>query len=297
MSFTPSRPKMHGLAERHKQAKFQRTYEELKTSEPPVDDYGLMYPGPGPAFYSTCDQTSLNQQPQSTRRTSPRPVFGTTPRSQRTKKRSAVPGPGSYKSKDSIGRQHDSRKESAPLFTLRSRETFGSTANPKDVPGAGTYQTGEMRKANSKHPTGPQYSFARSKAEQLVRSTTPGPGTYKSNSSLGQQLLSQKAKSGDYVFGKSDRTQALPTNQAESEDSYAKVDAVGKQRQSTKQTLPAWQFGTSTRPSNRMNHNPGPATYRAPRSIGRQGQSQKKSAPSCSMSGREKFGSPWHTRR
>lgn len=268
------------------------------------DLLGVLYPGPGPAGYKPANHTSIGNQPQSTRATSPRPVIGTSARGGRPiRKENIIPGPGAYKKKGFLGTQYDSERVTAPLFSVRGREKFGSTVDGESgsFPGPGAYKTADIKKGHSKHRNGPKFSFAASTIDHKVHSSTPGPGTYKSVSSLGKQLLSQNPKACIYSFARA-RKAALSNNEEDGgggggDSSYAKVNAIGKQPQSTRPSLPAWRFGTSTRTTKRQNRYPGPGSYRNTNAIGKQKLSHKPTAPSCSMAGRERFGSPWYTRR
>jgi len=257
--------------------------------------------GPGPAGYLPADHTSVGYQPQSTRRTSPRPVFEKAPRSKSLKKaaRHAVPGPGAYKARGFVGKQHESTKITAPVFSLKGREVFGSTVTSEaaSFPGPGTYKTDDIKKQHSKHTTGPTYSFTEATGDGKTRNATPGPGAYKARVSMGTQLLSKDENGCAYSFDRAD-VNLDEAGENGAELAYVKVSALGKQPQSTRTTLPAWRFGTSHRTEMaRKGKGPGPGSYSARGAMGKQLRSNRKSAPACSMSGREKFGSPWHTRR
>lgn len=68
--------------------------------------------------------------------------------------------------------------------------------------------------------------------------------------------------------------------------------SVGDQADSRKVTAPTATFGSSTRPqASTCSKAPGPGAYQVPSSIGRPILSTMHAAPSCSISGREKFGS------
>ena len=114
---------------------------------------------------------------------------------------------------------------------------------------------------------------------------------------MGKQLLSQNPKSCIYSFSRAKNRSNNDSDDGKKETSYAKVNAIGRQPQSTRASLPAWRFGTSNRKPERQNANPGPGAYKNTNAIGRQKLSHKPSAPSCTMAGRERFRSPWHTRR
>ncbi|CAK4085276.1 unnamed protein product [Aphanomyces euteiches] len=69
--------------------------------------------------------------------------------------------------------------------------------------------------------------------------------------------------------------------------------SCGEQVDSRKRTAPTTCFGTSSRPKDPGdgNKSPGPGAYQVPTTIGKPVVSTIRSAPACSISGREKFGS------
>ncbi|KAF1773430.1 Sperm-tail PG-rich repeat [Phytophthora cactorum] len=68
--------------------------------------------------------------------------------------------------------------------------------------------------------------------------------------------------------------------------------SVGEQVDSRKATAPYTVFGSGTRPrTHNGSKSPGPGAYQIPSSIGKPVLSTMAQAPSCSISGREKFGS------
>ncbi|KAG3080769.1 hypothetical protein PI124_g19315 [Phytophthora idaei] len=79
-----------------------------------------------------------------------------------------------------------------------------------------------------------------------------------------------------------------PTHQA-----FADIkSSVGEQVDSRKATAPYTVFGSGTRPrTHNGSKSPGPGAYQIPSSIGKPVLSTMTQAPSCSISGREKFGS------
>jgi len=101
---------------------------------PEVDDNG---PGPG----GFTGLSSVGAQATSTRRTNHGFGFGSNPRSKLSMNNSDMPGPGAYGCVSSIGSTFDSTKPSAPQFTMRAREAFGSTVDKNKAmrePGPGT---------------------------------------------------------------------------------------------------------------------------------------------------------------
>jgi hypothetical protein len=220
-----------------------------------------------------------------------------------------APGPGSYKRHAAVGVQVESTKSSLPSYSLRGRETFGSTFDverAKNDPGPGQYKIN----VNPQRERFPVHSFPRSAQRRTRRQDkTPGPGSYKAQSSIGKQTNSKNRIDPSFSFRRAPRDERSREGDAgepiESSAStiltfpptvknYVRVNAFGSQKDSTRQSMPSWKFGTGLRErEQRARKQPGPGQYKSPQACGRQGSSKKKTAPSCTFGSRQKFGSPY----
>lgn len=163
------------------------------------------------------------------------------------------PGPAAYQMLNSVGKQFDGRKASAPLWQ------FGSSAR-----------------------------FAVDK-----RLPFPGPGTYGAPSAIGGQVASNRTSQPIYGFGSANRENAskvfISPEHAKTQfgglvspgptTAHDMTSAVGKQINSKKVQLPAWGFGTQKRFQydhvKRAMGTPGPGQYAPVNAVGAQVLSNK----------------------
>lgn len=218
----------------------------------------------------------------------------------------ATPGPGTYPIKTTIGKVMESHIKSPCQYSIRSRTLFGnpnakamSKSNATE-PGPGQYDVkGKFPRgkdpAKISFPKGTQRAPAVNTANRFM----PGPGAYGTVESMGHQSLSTKKDAPQVGFAKSERGTFGTSGTGEvgpGEYSGAYVAACEvKQVESTKASCPKVKFGTeykkrggSTGGSIDMSEpSPGPCSYVLPSVIG------GKDSIKASLSGRNKFGSPF----
>lgn len=138
----------------------------------------------------------------------------------------------------------------------------------------------------------PSYSFGTGPARVYTKQQhRVGPGAYKMPSSVGQQVSSQNETSGRTKFGNALQRPRAENINPTGPGEYKIGSTIGRQELSTRSSEPKWKFGTSQRPKPYA----ASATMRAVlqpagSSMGRQARARSRTAPSCSLSGRETFG-------
>jgi Sperm-tail PG-rich repeat len=156
----------------------------------------------------------------------------------------------------------------------------------------GRFQSGPNSVANT---------FPKASAPRNKQIWTPGPGSYEPLQSMGKQKVSTKTDAPIVLFAKAERPSLVPTGMtsigpAEYEPSPA---ACEPQIDSRKPTAPNIKFGTgykkaAARKPNLQEPSPGPGSYNIPGSIATHSKGTPwTNAPVVSISGRNKFGSPW----
>lgn len=215
------------------------------------------------------------------------------------------PGPGSYQHKSVVGQTvTDSRVRTAPNYSLRSREKFGDPSmkavDPTTVlePGPGHYRPKKIpRERNA-----PQFSFPKALPPHPRDKFAPGPGQYHLPASVAsKQVLSTMKSVSVADFGTSTRPPLLVVSSEVGPGHYeSTVNACSKQTDSRKKSSANMKFGTGGRHIPAVGapipakHAPGPGDYQlAPALCGSGAAYIYNAAPRCSMSGRNKFGSPW----
>jgi hypothetical protein len=251
--------------------------------------------------------TSLMDAFYHTREAPPEFGFGTSVRPPLNDCEEAAPGPGAYTIKTTVlGDVPQSSIRSAPQFSLRSREKFGNpmlkAVDPTTMlePGPGHYKA---RVVNPQEDCAPKFSFPKSSHPREKSKLAPGPGAYQLKPSVGRQVLSTKKSTEGTDFGRGDRPPLLQMSTADvGPGEYGcGIAACTKQVDSRKSTCSMPKFGTGTRNQAaigaRMANDdiPGPGNYMLPPALAGSGTAAYpfKSAPKPSMSGREKFGSPF----
>jgi|TARA_B100001996_G_scaffold80109_1_gene59050 hypothetical protein len=239
-----------------------------------------------------------------TRRSSPSYQFGSAIRP-RLSEAEPTPGAGAYSIKTTIlGNVPDSKIHSAPQFSLRSREKFGNPmlrsldADTAREPGPGWYSP---KQVNPKDDNAPKYSFPKGHFIKDKARLSPGPGAYVIPSSVGKQVLSTKFNNNGMGFGQGERPPLLRTHNDVGPGEYgAGISACKKQVDSRKRTSGFVKFSRCARDkmssmaSTGEHDLPGPGTYQLPSGLCGSGSSYPfRSAPKSSLSGREKFGSPF----
>ena len=240
-----------------------------------------------------------------TKKTSPSYQFGSAIRP-RLSDAEPTPGAGAYSIKTTIlGNVPDSRIVSTPQFSLRSREKFGDPmlraldAGTASEPGPGGY-TPKQINPNDDNP--PKYSFPKGHFIKDKARFSPGPGAYAIPSSVGRQVLSTKSNNNGMGFGQGERPPLLRVQNDVGPGEYGVgISACRKQVDSRKKTSGFVKFSRSARDKtssmtmqNELQARPGPGTYQLPSGLCGSGSSYPfRAAPRASLSGREKFGSPF----
>ncbi|KAK1946608.1 Outer dense fiber protein 3 [Phytophthora citrophthora] len=209
-----------------------------------------------------------------------------------------IPGPGAYESSTTIGRTVLSTQKSNPVSSFPKVER-------KPLHGSGTADVGPGqysvvvesvgRQAVSTVATGASYSFgteSRSKADR----STGASRYYDPKSSVGTQVESTyRTAPKCSMSGRPQTSNKSPPRPLGSPTNQTFTDvksSCGGQVDSRKATAPGAVFGSGTRPHTTSGSKaPGPGTYQIPSSIGKPVLSTMAQAPSCSIAGREKFGS------
>lgn len=190
--------------------------------------YGNKVPGPG----TYAHEGGIGKMTESKRPTDARPVFGTSTRDGQAKvwldeelmKVEAgknTPGPNSYKTPGSVGKQSDSKYSSLPAWKQSTAQRFNEKDGTRDFPGAGTYGLGTnavgkqplstrttlpMAKIGTSNRDGAAKVFISKEHEKSgYGKLSPGPTTAKQIDSFGIQTLSIKKSNPSYGFGTSKR--------------------------------------------------------------------------------------------
>jgi len=218
-----------------------------------------------------------------------------------------VPGPGEYTVKGVVAqRVIDSRVRSGPMFSLRGREKFGNPmlkavdTTTQMEPGPGHYRP---RVVNPNERNAPEFSFPKQVPPRDKKKMAPGPGEYEMPSSVGPQVLSTKRNNLKPSFGSGSRPPLLMVSSEVGPGQYkAGPESTGSQLDSRKRTGPRVKFGTGGRHKAPIGSRdpaadadaPGPGEYQLAPALGGSGPTYiYKAAPRCSLSGRNKFGSPF----
>ncbi|KAF5827930.1 flagellar associated protein [Dunaliella salina] len=200
------------------------------------------YPGPG----SYSQEGALGPMKESKRATSPRTVFGQASRETQSKvwlddelmKTYAgrfSPGPCTYKTPGSLGKQVDSKYTTEPGWVTSTSERFKSKNASADLPGAGSYNVNNnaLGKQALSH-------------KKTLPSPKIGTGT---RDAFKRVFISKDHEKG--AFG--EWSPGPVTSQV--------VNSVGPQTMSVKKTNPSWGFGTSKRSKDYGSDSPGPGSY------------------------------------
>ncbi|OWZ17358.1 hypothetical protein PHMEG_0008714 [Phytophthora megakarya] len=246
--------------------------------------------GQGSPMHVSLDvKSSIGEQVDSRKVTAPYPVFTSGNRAYKAIPGQA-PGPGEYRIPSSIGNTVLSTMAQAPACTISGREKFGSTAdlaNSAKSPGPGDYNTSGI---NPRGQNAPSYSLGKKWSPTKGQGRAPGPGAYDAGTTIGHTVLSTQKSNAGLSFGQGERQPLHTSNNDVGPGQYSVVvDSVGR---STATSGAAFTFGTDTRgkTNSLVNNVPGPNTYDAKSSFGKQGESVFRTAPGCTMSGRTKFG-------
>lgn len=245
------------------------------------------------------NQSLLIDAFNATKLSSPSFQFGTSIRQQLNESGdlSSTPGAGTYTIKTTLlGKVADSRIRTAPQFSLRSR--INPRQSVENEPGPGRYA---IRLAKDT----PQFSFPKDQRHASPKNKSePGPGAYSSPSAVGKQVLSTKQNRASMGFGTGERPPLLRVQCDLGPGEYGVgIAACQKQIDSRKKTSALVKFSKGSRSTSKTKSViaqdeerslPGPGTYRLPSGLCGGGASYPfRAAPKPTLSGREKFGSPF----
>lgn len=213
------------------------------TSTRATKDTRTAFPGPG----TYVQEGGIGPMVESKRETLPRPVFGTATRDGQSKvwldeelmktyAGRGSPGPCTYGTPGSMGKQPDSKYSSQPAWKQGTSDRFRQKED-KDKPGVGAYTV--------------------------------------NNDALGKQALSSKRTLPSAKIGTSNRDVAKKIFISKEHEKAAfgelspgpvtsnMVNSFGSQTLSVKKTNPSWGFGTAKRDKGYGSDTPGPGTYYA----------------------------------
>ena len=232
--------------------------------------------------------------------------FGTASRQGLVDATPDAPGPGAYSIKTTvIGEYPESKIRTAPQFSLRSREKFGSPMTKAEdttsimEPGPGHYKP---RIVNPNEFTAPKYTIPKSRWMQDKAKLQPGPGAYECIASCDRQVLSTKRNFMPGKFGKGKRPDliAVSTGDVGPGEYGAGIGACQVQVDSRKKSTAGCLFAHTGRESAAIGARtvtdeiPGPGHYQLPKGVGGSGSGYAyRCSPMPRLSGREKFGSPF----
>jgi hypothetical protein len=215
------------------------------------------------------------------------------------------PGPGAYVIKTTMGKLVESNFRSPAQYSLKGRTKFGDpnakamSKVSQNEPGPGQYDlSGKFLSGSDPRKSGfPKGHFPQSKA-----ALSPGPGTYEPLQSMGKQPISTKPDAFVPVFPKASRPSMVPPGTTDiGPGQYGAFSAACEEQvDSRKPTCSSIKFGTGYRKSNNMTKldlaepSPGPGSYVLPGGVATKAKgSPYRDSPAATISGRNKFGSPW----
>lgn len=216
------------------------------------------------------------------------------------------PGPGAYTIKTTMGKLMESNIHSPCQFSLRGRTKFGDP-NEKTMsktagnePGPGSYDlSGKFIFGIDPRAT----VFPKGQMPRDKGGMSPGPGSYEPLKSMGKQFLSTKPGAPEQALAKAERPGLVPpgtTDIGPGQYPRAYIPSCEPQIESTKVTCPSLKIGTGYKKGGGIvrplliEPSPGPFSYTLPGGIGTRAKgSPYRDAAAATMSGRNKFGSPW----
>lgn len=194
-----------------------------------------------------------------------------------------------------MGAQADSRKETAPQFSLVGKPNAARQVQLSPGPIYLPSPRGRMG-------DGPKFSFGGAAGGASHRGgAAPGPGEYEPNGAVGAtSVLSGAATAPSYGWGTGGREQAPIGSAPRSacNEFYEQVGAVGPQPTSNKRTVSAYafahqpRFDMNNKTLNPNARNPGPGAYKTTPASGPQVDSTLRSQPIAGFSRAERFKRP-----
>ena len=217
--------------------------------------------------------------------------------------------PTAHISKSMLGSQANSRLTSSPSYGFgtedRAKASSAKVGGLAHSPGPVYYP---MSTTYNSYPKSPSHSFGASHRDTLTSGqghapragrgdTVPGPGMYHSPSAVSKQNDSRKHSHSSWSFGTSTRADQaklfLSHTHAKTETNfidspgpcaYRHTGAFGSQCDSRSHSTASYRMGTSERFfSGKTDAAPAPGTYRAPRAVGKQADSTKRTYPTNSF--------------
>jgi hypothetical protein len=243
-----------------------------------------------------------------THKSAPSIGFGTSTRKPLLESTDEAPGPGAYSIKTTVlGNYPEAKIRTAPQFSLRSREKFGSPMTKAEdtstimEPGPGHYKP---RIVNPQESIAPKYTIPKSRWIQDKAKLQPGPGAYNLPDACGKQPLSTKPNFMPGKFGKGKRPDLIMVSTADvGPGEYGcGIGACDTQVDSRKRTFGNMKFSQSgrdqapvgTKSASWAGSIPGPGQYKLQKGLGGKGSGYVyRCSPQPRLSGREKFGSPF----
>ena len=217
------------------------------------------------------------------------------------------PGPGAYPIKTTLGRLIESNFKSPTQFSLRSRQKFGDP-NERTMsktaalePGPGQHDiTGKFIGGTNPRKSGFPKGLLRGKEPVKLG---PGPGSYEPLQSMGKQALSTKPGAMITGFPKAPRPSMVPPGSTTvGPGEYGPPSgACEPQVDSRRPTCGSIKIGIGYRKESSKSSkldlrepSPGPGSYTLPGGVATKAKgSPYRDSPQATISGRNKFGSPW----
>ena len=215
------------------------------------------------------------------------------------------PGPGAYPIKSTLGKLPESTINNPLEFSLRGRTKFGDpnekvmSKTTKGDPGPGQYDLyGKFLGGTNPR----EIVFPKGKEQKEKSFMGPGPGSYAVAESMGKQCLSTKPGAVVPGFSKAERPSMEVKSGAETGPGEYKPGPAACEPQviSTRPTCATIKFGTGYRKGKGLQKRdlsepaPGPGSYSLPGGVATKAKgSPYRDSPAATMSGRNKFGSPW----
>ena len=215
------------------------------------------------------------------------------------------PGPGAYPIKSTMFKLLESDKRSPSAFSMRSRQEFGDpnaasmSKTAAAEPGPGSYDLGgKFISGRDPRPI----KFSKSIPQVEKSGLAPGPGAYGAAASMGKQVLSTKPANAIVKFGSAER-QGMAVKGASDVgpgEYGAPRGACDVQVTSNKPTCGSIKIGTGYSKKGKLvrgdfsEPSPGPGAYKTLGGVGTRAKGTiYRNSPAATMSGRNKFGSPW----
>lgn len=218
---------------------------------------------PGPVYVPKPTSKWLGDSPAYSMGTSQRIAMGGSTR--------YVPGPDVYSSKSSVGYQVESFKTTSPTIGIgtEGRQQHTGKRNPIYSDSLFPAVSSLSNQLLSNHRTFPHGKIGTdSRFREHNSEQGPGPGNYKSKSSLGTQQSSQNKTGARKTFGvrhsmKANNAGSSASGQTPGPAGYRLRDGIGRQISSKNRSSATFSVGTAQRFQrvNAQHVSPGPGAY------------------------------------